>query len=118
MTTAPKRIGRGVLFGTLPGAALFLFNLFFVSGEAQLSVGMLAIFAALLGGTIGAVIGARSELQGGQALTGAIVGGLPGLILGRAVFAEFTLLAAAVGAAIGWLIGHRIEHRLPPPRTH
>lgn len=115
MTTTARRIGRGALFGSLPGAVLFVVNLALVSGEARLSVGVLAVFTGLLGAAIGAVIGARSGLQGGHAITGAVVGGLPGLVLGQALLGESTLLVAAVGAGIGWLIGHRLEHRLPPP---
>ncbi len=55
-----KRIIIGAIIGAIPGGIMVLLTVP-VSGEAELTLGVGGIFFAIIGMTIGAIIGARKR---------------------------------------------------------
>ncbi len=55
-----KRIIIGAIVGVIPGGIMILLTVP-VSGEAELTLGVGGIFLAIIGITIGAIIGARKR---------------------------------------------------------
>jgi hypothetical protein len=99
------RAAGGAALGSVPGALLLAANQL-VTGEAQLTVGMLAVLLLVGGLVVGAVLGASGQLPVGPTALGAAVGAVPGLL----VFLVLTPAAPAVlvsGMLVGGFLGAR-----------
>ena len=55
-----KRIIIGAIVGVIPGGIVVSFTVP-VSGEAELTLGVIGIFLAIIGAIIGAIVGARKR---------------------------------------------------------
>jgi hypothetical protein len=111
-TTRPLGRGRravaGAVLGTLPGLGLLLANQTVITGEAQLTIGVISLLLALSGGVAGGVLGSHTELRAGPMALGAIAGALPAGLVSVMVappLAPVVIGAAAIGA--GLAVGRR-----------
>ncbi len=109
------RIIAGVILGTVPGLALMAVNLIVVEGEAQLTVGVLAIMITAAGAVVGGVLGAQRDMRAVPMGIGALVGAVPGLLafLGPT---RLALVILVVGALAGGLVAGALTRR--PPRAN
>lgn len=117
MSSSVSRAVRFGLLGSIPGVTLLLINAWFVDGEAELTVGVIAILTLVAGVVAGVISGLQPELRFSKATAGALIGALPGVLYGRAISAGFAVLIIVAGAVVGWYIGQRFEHRAPGSRA-
>lgn len=110
-----QRTLLGALIGAVPGIALMVVNVVFISGEATLSVGVGAIFLAVGGAVVGAVLGSQGGPTG-RTIVGAFAGSLFGVIAfftpGFAILSPLILIGAAIA---GGLIAGQSPSGAPPP---
>ncbi len=111
-TRSGSRIVAGALLGTVPGLLLMGLTLVIVEGEAQLSLGVLAIMITTGGAVVGAILGAQRDMRGPPMALGALVGSVPGLVafLGPT---RLALPVLVVGALAGGLVGGALARREP-----
>lgn len=100
-----RAVGGGAL-GAVPGALLLVVNQAVVAGEAQLTIGVLALGLLVSGAVAGAVLGASGRLPVGPTALGAAVGALPGLLT-VLVLPSAALVLLVVGTVVGGFLGAR-----------
>lgn len=87
----------------LPGLVLLLANQTVITGEAQLTIGVMSLLLTLSGAVAGGVLGSHTELRAGPMALGAIAGALPaGLVsvMVAPLLAPVLIGAAAIGAGL------------------
>jgi hypothetical protein len=104
----------GTGLGIIPGILVFSVVLILEGeGEAALSFGIMGVFLMIVGVGLGAALGGiRTENPGGKTLRGALIGAIPGVLLG---FTPLGLPVIVIGVFVGYRIGKSQED--PSGRT-
>ncbi len=107
-----KSVLLGWTVGALPGAAILALGwAIFGNEEPMLTIGVAGIAAILVGGAIGVLVsGSDQRMARFAQVVGAVVGGLAGYTLGRALGnPALAGLTAVVGGLVGWWAATRMR---------